>query len=134
MASKYLEAAPSLLTDPSSEAALDLDFTKGPVWYLPREHWLGWMPREIFLFSNEAVQFTHESVNMYSIDNDSMGPGEPTSVLSGLLIAMEWVDEASVTAKRLHSVAVSLASASPWYCHYNSSLIEHLSHPPWAPF
>ncbi|KAF8122641.1 hypothetical protein K438DRAFT_2169167 [Mycena galopus ATCC 62051] len=134
-ASKYLNKSPSLLSSGTPQLVLrDLDFTRGPVWYFPAEHWLGWTPKEglpaasadpiNFLFSSTPVQFTYDLMEMYGVDDEAIDPSEPVPVKSGFRISTVLVDRVSATAKQLHGVAVSLASASSWYCHPNTTIIE----------
>ncbi|KAF8163862.1 hypothetical protein K438DRAFT_2067850 [Mycena galopus ATCC 62051] len=134
-ASKYLNKSPSLLSSGTPQLVLrDLDFTRGPVWYFPAEHWLGWTPKEglpaasadpiNFLFDSTPVQFTYDLMEMYGVDDEAIDPSEPVPVKSGFRISTVLVDRVSATAKQLHGVAVSLASASSWYCHPNTTIIE----------
>src|ERR1700761_1634473 len=64
----------------SEETLLDLDYTRYPVWYIPAEHWLGYIPTEALsepmedpirhLFDRRPVRLVGEYAEIYGYDED----------------------------------------------------------------
>ncbi|KAJ6465891.1 hypothetical protein C8R47DRAFT_1224206, partial [Mycena vitilis] len=124
---KYMNPAPFLLkkTTPS-EVIQAIDFSKGPVWYNPEEHWLSWAPLASptstwgddpvgYLFDDEPVKLTDEYVDHYPSGDDGEDPSVPQEIFAGHHVDQEWGNKALDVAQRLHGICVTLTRTNSFY-------------------
>ncbi|KAJ7798604.1 hypothetical protein B0H13DRAFT_2391528 [Mycena leptocephala] len=110
------------------DAAQVHGFTKGPVWYNPKEHWLGWVPNSAasalferidedvigFLFDDDPVETADQHADVYGYSSEDEHD-VPREMYAGCYLDELWANTASEMAKRLHSVAITLASRTEFY-------------------
>jgi hypothetical protein len=109
------------------ELLIELDPAKYAVWYNPREHWAGWIPRELpndameteevsdpvgFCFSQKEVETVAEYAEVY-YSSDEGGISRPT--LAGWTLEPEWSSYVIQMGRRLHDVCLELASTTEFY-------------------
>ncbi|KAF8177939.1 hypothetical protein K438DRAFT_2180567 [Mycena galopus ATCC 62051] len=132
-AHQYMEAPTSFLTPTSTiQDPERLDFLKGPVWYLPQEHWLSWIPKSSltpthddpvsFLFV-EPVDYMEVSEDLYGMNSEDSDQEEGKPQEVGYQVVSEWSTPAVNIARRLSELVEVLASSCPWYCHVGSKAI-----------
>ncbi|KAJ7801119.1 hypothetical protein B0H14DRAFT_2615639 [Mycena olivaceomarginata] len=94
---QYNNPVPRLLDPSIPEMTLqELDFTTKAVWYLDREHWLGWIP------TGEPPATPYET--------------EPALNLLEICFRRAWVEKATYLGDRLHAISRVLAENSKFYC------------------
>ncbi|KAJ7838082.1 hypothetical protein B0H14DRAFT_3459694 [Mycena olivaceomarginata] len=106
----------------------DLDFTRHAVWYLDKQHWIGWIPTgkprdspyetdpvldllEICFSRNPAPTWI-----IFYDAYDSDHQISPVERLAGCHLDAAWVQEASYLGDRLDAISRSLAENSEFYC------------------
>ncbi|KAJ7819726.1 hypothetical protein B0H13DRAFT_2378170 [Mycena leptocephala] len=116
------------LLDPitSVETLRALDYTKAPVWFNAKEHWLSWIPTEPtsvlfedpigYLFDERPVDTVDEYTDFYGSGSDDGMPNEPSRILAGIRLSQEWTNIATTTASRLHEICMTLTASSDFYC------------------
>jgi hypothetical protein len=105
-----------------------LDFAKSPVWYNPKEHWLGWVPvssasslferidEDIvgFLFDDDPVVTVDQHADVYGYSSEDEHD-VPRKLYAGCYLDETWTNTAIEIAKRLHSISLVLASRTEFY-------------------
>ncbi|KAJ7800679.1 hypothetical protein B0H14DRAFT_2615947 [Mycena olivaceomarginata] len=126
---RYEVSVPHLLDPATPESVLeDLDYSTKAVWYLDREHWLGWIPTgeppsspyetEPFL---DLLEICFRRGPVPTVDNfydvyDSDHQISPVERLVGCHLDQAWVKEATYLGDRLHSICRTLAETNEFYC------------------
>jgi hypothetical protein len=125
----FADPLPSLLSKSATPiVAKALDFTKKPVWYNPKEHWLGWVPvskasslfEKIdddligFLLDDDPVNTVDQYSDVYGYSSEDEHD-EPREMYAGCYLDETWTNTASEMAKRLHSIATTLATHTEFY-------------------
>lgn len=127
---RYADNVPRLLDRSAPGAVLqDLNFTSEAVWYLDREHWLGWIPTgepPSSAFETEPVLdllevcFRHgpvPTVDEFYDAYDSDHQISPVERVAGCHLDPSWIEETSYLGDRLYAISRTLAENCEFYCH-----------------
>ncbi|KAJ7224236.1 hypothetical protein GGX14DRAFT_387001 [Mycena pura] len=118
------EEPPHLLHRTISEDILkDLDYTRNAVWYLPEEHWLGYIPTQALsapmedpirlLFERGPIRLRERTTEVYGLDEDF--PDEPRNAFVGYWLNRPWVDWMIDCGRQLYRIAMALVADSDFY-------------------
>ncbi|KAJ7705726.1 hypothetical protein B0H14DRAFT_3526262 [Mycena olivaceomarginata] len=125
---RYKDSAPHLLDKSTPSATIrDLDFATQAVWYLDKQHWLGWIPTGEprpspyetdtvldllgICFSRAPAPTTDVFYDAYDSDHQI----SPVERVAGCHLDSEWVQEVSYLGDRLEAISRSLADTSEFY-------------------